>query len=202
MQSQRQQGEKSLIILPRQALAPDLKEEDLNREEKAEIIQTLQEKANKANIALVTDFRGLKVETMEELRGKLREKNIDFQVVKNTLAKIALKDSAHETITDHFKDCCAIAFGYDDPVVAAKVLTEFAKKNKTFQIRFGSYQGQVLDADKINELSQLPGREELIAKFLMTCNTVPTNFVALFSNLQRKLLYAMNGIKEQKENQG
>jgi len=171
----------------------------LNREEKAQIIETLHEKANKANVALVTDFRGLSVEKMEELRGKLRNENIDFQVVKNTLAKIALKDSPHEAMIDQFKDCCAIAFGYDDPVVAAKVLTEFAKKNKTFQIRFGSYEGQVLDVEKINSLSQLPGRDELIGKLLRTCNAVPTNFVGLFANLLRNFLYALNGIKEQKE---
>ncbi len=171
----------------------------MKREEKAQIIESLQEKARNANIALVTDFRGLNVEKMEELRGKLREENIDFQVVKNTLAKIALQDTSHEVITDYFKDCCAIAFGYDDPVVAAKVLTEFAKKNKTFQIRFGSYEGEVLDEEKINSLSQLPGRQELIAQLLSTFNAVPTNFVGLFSNLLRNFLYALNGIKEQKE---
>ena len=171
----------------------------MNREEKAQIIETLHEKANKANIALVTDFRGLDVEKMEELRGKLREQNIDFQVVKNTLAKIALKDSPHEVMTDQFKECCAVAFGYDDPVVAAKVLTEFAKKNKTFQIKFGSYEGEVLDEEKINNLSQLPGRDELIAQLLSTFNAVPSNFVGLFGNLLRNLLYALNGIKEQKE---
>ena len=70
---------------------------------------------------------------------------------------------------------------------------------KTFQIRFGSYEGEVLDEEKINSLSQLPGRQELIAQLLSTFNAVPTNFVGLFSNLLRNFLYALNGIKEQKE---
>lgn len=171
----------------------------MERKQKAEIIEQLHEKASQASIALVTDFRGLKVEEMEELRGKLREGNVEFQVVKNTLASIALQGSPHEVIKDEFKDCCAIAFGYDDPVVAAKILAEYAKANKKFELRFASYEGKLLDSQQITDLSRLPGREELLGQLLRTCNAVPTNFVGLFANLLRNMLYALNGIKEQKE---
>lgn len=170
----------------------------MNRAEKAEVIQKLQQEVNHASIALVTDFRGLKVEEMEELRGKLKEQNVSFQVVKNTLARLALQGSPHDVIKDELKDCCALALGYDDPVVAAKVLAEFAKANKKFELRFGSYEGQRLSAEDIVNLSKLPGREELLAQLLRACNAVPTNFVGLFANLLRNLLYALQGIHDKK----
>ncbi len=172
------------------------------RAEKAEIIEKLHERAKGATIAIVTNFKGMNVESMQNLRKKVKEQNIHFQVVKNTLARIALKDTPHEILRDHFKDCCAIAFGYDDPVVAAKVLVEYTKTEKNFEVRFGSYEGQFLDASKIEALSKLPGKNELLAQLLGLLNAPATNLVCLLSNLLRGLLYALNGIKEKKEKEG
>jgi large subunit ribosomal protein L10 len=171
----------------------------VNRTEKKQVIDQLNERVNQASIALVTDFRGLKVEEMETLRTRLRQEGVHYQVVKNTLAQLALEETPHAVIKDEFKDCCALALGYDDPVVAAKVLSKFAKENKKFSLRFASYAGKTLTAEDIEELSKLPGREELLAKMLGTMNAVPGNFVGLFGNLLRNMLYALNGIKEQKE---
>lgn len=174
-------------------------EVSVNRDEKAHVIEQLHEKACQAKIALVSDFRGLKVENMEELRNILREIGVDFHVVKNTLVRQALEESPHTIIKESFRDCCAVAFGYDDPIVAAKTLVDYAKKQQKFEIRFGSFEGQFLTAEQITDLSKLPNREELLAKFLQTCNAVPTNFVAVFANLLRNMLYALQGIKQQKE---
>jgi len=110
-----------------------------------------------------------------------------------------LDNSPHDKIKDNFRDCCAIAYGYDDPIVAAKTLVDFEKKNQRFELRFGSFEGQYLSPEQIKDLSRLPSREELLAKFLQTCNAVPTNFVGIFANLLRNMLYALQGIKEQKE---
>jgi len=98
------------------------------RAEKAELIKRIKEKAEKASIILVTDFKGLTVEEMETLRSMLREKGVEYQVVKNTLARIALKDTDFQVLADVLKENCAFAFGYDDPVVAAKVLRSIRKK--------------------------------------------------------------------------
>lgn len=171
----------------------------MNREEKAKIIQELREKADRATIAIVTDFKGLSVEEMTNLRSNLRQQNVDFKVVKNTLARIALEDSQHQVIKDKFKDCCAVAFGFDDPVVAAKVLVDFEKKSKKFKSRFASLEGKYLEGESLKALSELPGRDELLAKTLGTMNAVPTNFVCLFANLIRGILNVLNGVKEQKE---
>jgi large subunit ribosomal protein L10 len=172
----------------------------VNRSEKKQVIEQLNKRASEASIALVTDFRGLKVEELETLRSRLREEGVHYQVVKNTLARLALEHSPHEVIKDEFKDCCALALGYDDPVLAAKVLSKFAKENKKFFLRFGSFEGKMLSVEEIEALSKLPGREQLLAMLMGTMNAVPGNFVGLFANLLRNMLYALNGIKEQKEN--
>lgn len=171
----------------------------MNRTQKAEVVSTLQSKADGASIAIVTDFKGLTVEEMTELRKQLREAGVDYQVVKNTLARIAFEGGTHEVLKDGIKENCAVAFGYDDPVAAAKVLSEYGKKNKKFNIRFGSLEGKFLDENAMKDLSKLPSKPELLAKLLGTMNAVPTNFVCLFANLERKLLYALSAIKEQKE---
>lgn len=171
----------------------------MNRTEKAEVISALKSRADGASIAIVTDFKGLTVEDMTDLRRQLREAGVDYQVVKNTLARIALDGGTHEVLKDGIKENCAVAFGYDDPVAAAKVLSEYGKKNKKFQIRFGSLEGNFMDENAMKELSKLPSKPELLAKLLGTMNAVPTNFVCLFANLERKFLYALTAIKEQKE---
>lgn len=171
----------------------------MQRAQKAEIIEALKEKADRASIAVVTDFKGLKVEELTILRSKLRESGVDYQVVKNTLARIALTDGQHEVLKDSFKENCAVAFGYDDPVSCAKVLVDYAKGNKKFLLKSGSLQGTLIDAEGVKELSKLPSREELLAKALGTMNAVPTNFVSLMANVIRGMLNVLNGVKDQKE---
>ncbi|GAB6177868.1 50S ribosomal protein L10 [Desulfobaculum senezii] len=171
----------------------------MNRAQKAELISQLKAKADEASIAIVTDFKGLKVENMTELRAKLTEAGVSYKVVKNTLARIALDGGVHENLKDNLKENCAIAFGTEDPVAAAKVLSEFAKSNEKFIIKSGSLDGKPLDAAAIAELSKLPSKPELLGKLLGTMNAVPTNFVCLFANLQRNFLYALSAIKDQKE---
>lgn len=171
----------------------------MNRAQKAELIEMIKAKADDASIAIVTDFKGLTVEEMTELRVKLREADVAYKVVKNTLARIALDGGQHELLQDHLKENCAVAFGFDDPVAAAKVLSEYAKSNKKFSVKFGCLEGKPLDEAALTELSKLPSKPELLGKLLGTMNAVPTNFVCLFANLQRKFLYALTAIKDQKD---
>ncbi|THB65328.1 MAG: 50S ribosomal protein L10 [Desulfovibrio sp.] len=170
----------------------------MNREEKAAVIEGLKAKADAAQIAVVTDFKGLKVEDMTELRVKLREQDVEYAVVKNTLARIAFTDGQHEVIADKLKECCAVALG-NDPVAAAKALVDFAKSNKKFSVRFGSLEGKFLEEKELENLSKLPSKEELLAKALGTMNAVPTNFVSLLANVPRGLLNVLTAIKDQKE---
>jgi large subunit ribosomal protein L10 len=171
----------------------------VNRAEKAKIIEGLKEKADKASIAIVTDFQGLKVAELTPLRVKLHEAGCDYQVVKNTLARKAFSDGQHNVLNEHLKYNCAVAFGYDDPVVAAKVLVEFAKKNDKFSVRFGSLEGKFLEEASIKALSELPGREQLLGSLLGTMNAVPQNFVSLFANVVRGMVNVLTALKDKKE---
>lgn len=171
----------------------------MNRAQKSEIITQMKERVDSAGIAVVTGFKGLNVKEMTELRKRLREAGVHYQVVKNTLADLAFDGGRHHVLKDHFEDCCAVAFGFDDPVATAKALGDFAKTNKKFEIRFGSLEGSFLERDALKALAGLPGRPELLSTLLGAMNAVPTNFVCLFANLQRKFLYALSAIKEQKE---
>jgi len=171
----------------------------VQRAQKAEIIEKLRAKADRAGIAVVTDFRGMTVEELTELRVKLRNAGVDYQVVKNTLARIAVKDGVHDILKDQLTENNAVAFGYDDPVVVAKVLVDYAKNSKKFAVKHASLGGKLIDADGVVELSKLPTKPELLARALGTMNAVPTNFVSLFANVIRGMLYALTAIKDKKE---
>lgn len=171
----------------------------MQRAQKNEIIEKLRAKADRAGIAVVTDFRGMTVEELTELRVKLRAAGIDYQVVKNTLARLAVKGGVHDALKDQLIENNAVAFGYDDPVTAAKVLVEYAKTSKKFAVKLASLSGKIIDAEGVTELSKLPSKPELLARTLGTMNAVPTNFVSLFANVVRGMLYALSAIKEKKE---
>ena len=171
----------------------------MQRAQKSEIVEKLRLKAERASIAVVTDFKGLRVEELTDLRVKLRAGGVDYQVVKNTLARRAVSDGRHDALKERFKENCAIAFGYDDPVAAAKILVDYSKVNKKFFVRFASLEGKYIDEQGIKDLSSLPGKPELLAKMLGTMNAVPTNFVSVLANVIRGVMNVLNAVKEQKE---
>lgn len=170
----------------------------MNRSGKAAIIEAVKARADKASFAVITDFKGMTVEELTNLRVSLRNAGGEYLVVKNTLARIALTDGTHDAIKDKFHDNCGVAFGFDDPVAVAKALSDFAKQSKLFELRCASLDGKAMDAAQIDALAKLPGREQLLGQLLGTMNAVPTNFVSLFANMVRGLLYALKGIEEQK----
>ena len=170
----------------------------MNRSGKAVIIEAVKARADKASFAVITDFKGMTVEELTNLRVSLRNAGGEYLVVKNTLARIALTDGTHDAIKDKFHDNCGVAFGFDDPVAVAKALSDFAKQSKLFELRCASLDGKAMDAAQIDALAKLPGREQLLGQLLGTMNAVPTNFVSLFANMVRGLLYALKGIEDQK----
>lgn len=177
---------------------PQREEIHVNRSEKAAAITQIKAKADSASIAVVTDFKGMSVEELTRFRVKLRENGGECLVVKNTLARIAFTDGAHDSIKGLFKDSCAVALGFGDPVAVAKAVSEFSKTSKIFSVRHGSLEGKALNAAQIDALAALPSRPELLARTLGTMNAVPTNFVSLFANMIRPLLYALKAIEEKK----
>ena len=120
---------------------------------KVETVQKLKEKFSKAKILVLTDFRGLTVEEISELRRELRKKNVEYRVVKNLLAKRALRENKQNPMEELFVGPTAIAFGYDDPVEPVKVLIEFQKKQEKLQLKGGMMGKELLDLKKLQEIA-------------------------------------------------
>jgi len=168
-------------------------------DEKKKIVEELHERLAKSKVVIVTDYKGLNVETMTELRRKLREAQIDYQVVKNTLLIRAAEETGVALIQDQLKGPSAIALSFDDPVAPAKVLMEFSKKNDKLEIKAGVMEDRVLDLDSIKALAALPSREALLSQLLSAMIGVPTGLVRVLNGIPQKLMYALLAIKDQKE---
>ncbi len=168
-------------------------------EAKQQITEDLHDRFARSAIIVLTDYKGLDVTTINDLRRKLRESDIEYQVVKNTLLVRAAENTDIALIKDHFKGPSAVAISYDDPVAPAKVLTQFAKDNKKLEIKVGVLNGKVLDVQAIKALATLPSREVMLAHVLSTLNAVPTSFVRVMAEIPRSLLNVLTAIKDQKE---
>ena len=167
--------------------------------QKQQIAEDLRSRFSKAAIVVVTDYKGLDVAAMNALRRKLREENIEFQVVKNTLLARAAKETDVDVIRDFFKGPSAVALSYDDPVAPAKVLTQFAQENEHLEIKVGVMNGKLLDAVQIKALAKLPSREVLLSQLLSALNAVPTSFVRTIAEIPRQLLNVLTALRDQKE---
>jgi large subunit ribosomal protein L10 len=171
----------------------------LRIEEKQQIAEDLRDRLSKSAIIILTDYKGLDVAAMNDLRRRLRAEGIEYQVVKNTLLIRAAEDNDIALIKDYFKGPSAIALSYDDPIAPAKVLSEFAKGNKKLEIKAGVMNGQVLDANAIKALAKLPSREVLLGQFLSALNAIPTSFVRTLAEIPRSFVGVLAAIRDQKE---
>jgi large subunit ribosomal protein L10 len=171
----------------------------LRLEEKQRIAEDLRDRFSKSAIIVLTDYKGLDVAAINDLRRKLRAESVEYQVVKNTLLVRAAEDTDVALIEDFFKGPSAIALSYDDPIAPAKVLTQFAKDNEKLEVKVGLLNGKVLDAGAIKALAGLPSREVLLGQILSAFNEVPTSFVRTIAEIPRSLLNVLTAIKDQKE---
>ena len=174
----------------------------MNRADKQVQIDELTAKFSDAQAAYLTDYRGLDVEKITALRSRLREKDTEFKVVKNTLARIAAKATGNEVLVDYLKGPSALALVYGDPAAAAKVLVEFAKEENTLEVLGGVLSGGYLDSDSLKQLAELPSKDVMRAMLLGTMNAVPGGFVNVLSAVTRSAVQVLNAIKEKKEADG
>lgn len=171
----------------------------MRKDDKIRIAQELNERFNKSTVVIVTDYKGLDVEAINQLRRKLREADVEYKVAKNSLLKRASEDTDVALIKDSFKGPSAIALSYDDPVAPAKVLTDFAKENEKLEIKIGVMDGKVIDLAAIGALSSLPSREQLLSQVLSAMNAVPSSLVQALADVPRRLVNVLNAVKDQKE---
>ena len=171
----------------------------MNLEDKKKIVQDLSERFSKAAVVIVTDYKGLDVAAINDLRRRLRKEEIEYQVVKNSLMIRASQETDVALIKETFKGPSAVAMSYSDPIAPAKVLTEFAKDHDVFAIKVGVMDGKILELNQIKALAALPSREVLLGIFVSVLNNVPTGFVRVIAEIPRSLLNVLQAIKDQKE---
>ena len=168
-------------------------------DEKKEIVKDLHEKFARSKVVIITDYKGLDVSTINDLRRRLRAHEIEYKVVKNSLLVRAAEETDVALIKDRFKGPSAVALSYDDPIAPAKVLTKFLDEYSQLEIKSGVMDGKVLDLAAIKKISTLPSREELLGQFLSAANGVATSFVRVLNAMPVQLLNVLQAIKEQKE---
>ena len=171
----------------------------MNKQSKEALVAEFAEKLKQAKAAFLADYRGLDVEQANDLRNKLREVGVEYRVVKNTLLRLAARDTDAACFEEHLNGPTAIALVDADPVAPAKALVEFAKKHQVFELKAGMLDGKLLDASAIKALSDLPSREELLAKMLGSMSAPATNFVGVLAAVPRSFVQVLAAIKDQKE---
>jgi len=174
----------------------------LTRKEKAEVIRELNEKFKKAAGVIVLDFKGIKSGDLIEIRKKFRLSGIEYRVVKNTLAKIALKGTGIERISDLLVNNNGLAITYDDVVSMAKTVlaTVKDKDRDKMTVKGGMIAGgDLLDAKGIKMLSEMPGKDEVRAMFLSLLTQVPRQLLYVMNAAQRDLLNVLNARKQNLE---
>jgi large subunit ribosomal protein L10 len=138
----------------------------VRKEKKAETVDWLEEKLRRANIVIATDYRGLSVSEMSELRQKLREQGIEYRVVKNTLASFAATAAEKPDLSELLQGPVALAFGYADVTQAAKTLLDYQDSSETsLSIKGGMLAEKLVMAEEVSVLAKLPSRNELVARF-------------------------------------
>jgi large subunit ribosomal protein L10 len=171
----------------------------VRKQQKAEIVQAIQEKVAKSQIGILTDFKGLKVEDMTRLRRQLQESDAELTVVKNTLLRLAgADDSPLAPLISHATGPNALTLGYADPVTVAKVLIKFAHEKPQLVIKAGALGGRALSLKDLEALSKLPAREVLLGQLLGVLQGVPRGLVTVLAGVVRNLLNVLVALKDQK----
>ncbi len=171
----------------------------MKRDQKSAIVSELNESFNRAKFAVVTDYCGLTVSELQQIRSELRNCDSEIRIAKNTLLRRAVTETESEVLIEDFTGTTAVVMAYEDPVAPAKALAKFAEDHEKFTIRSAALEGEKLGVDDLIALSKLPSKEVLLGQFLSVLNSVPTGLVQVLSGVPRTFLYGLQALKDQKE---
>ena len=167
---------------------------------KQQTIDELNDVFTRAKSALLAHYHGITAENMTALRAHMRERSVDFRVIKNTLAQKAAKNTPLEVLEKEFTGPVSLLVSFDDAVAPAKALSDYAKSGaeKTPDVVAGVVEGKQVTPEEVKALANLPSKEVMISQMLSVMNGPTTNFVGVFSALLRKLVGTLDAIKDKK----
>lgn len=175
----------------------------LTRKQKEELVKDLAEKFSKSTSVVFSDYTGLTVSDLRDLRKELNKEKGEYAIVKNTLIKLALdksglfaQASSKNLIKEKFTGPAAVGLGYGDETFIARTLYNFAKSHLQLKFKCGIVEGKLLQKEEIEELAKLPTKQELLAKVVGSIKAPISGFVNVLSGNFRSLLNVLNGIKE------
>jgi large subunit ribosomal protein L10 len=171
----------------------------MNQEEKNVVIGELAERFGRAPLVALSQYRGLTVAQMTELRGELRKVDGELLVAKNTLTWRAVMETPNKVIEPLLSGPTVFAFGYGDPVAFAKVIDGYAGKNDAFEVKGAVMGGVLLDKKQLSKLATMPGRDELRAKLLALMMTPATQLVRVLSAPGQQLATVLDARRRQLE---
>ena len=171
----------------------------VTKADKEQELQELTAAFNASDTAILVDYKGLNVPAVTELRRQIRGAKAEYKVVKNTLARRALAGGRYESLAEHLSGPNAFALAREDVVVAAKILTEFARDRDRPQIRAGAIEGRVVSIDEIRRIAELPPRPQLLAQVVGTMRAPVAGLAFALGGLLSKFVRTVDALREQKQ---
>lgn len=172
----------------------------LNKEEKKNVVSELLEEFKKSTGVVLTDYQGLDVKSINQLRNNLREKGIRYKVFKNTLIKRATHEVGLEDFSKDLTGCTAIAFSENEPILTVKLLHQFSQENKEiFTLKKALVDGQIYFGDQLERIANLPAKEELLSKLIGNIKSPVTSFVFTIKAPITGLVNVIDQIRKSKE---
>jgi len=169
------------------------------KQNKMGAVESLAEKFQRAKSVVLTDFRGLTVGDITILRSDLRREKVEYRVVKNRLARIALQKAGCDSLDELLIGPTAIAFGYHDPVPAARIIFDFTQKYEKLKLKGGLLEGKRIDLPTIEKLSKLPSKDQLLGKLMGSLQSPTMKFVFSLRQVGTSLVCALKALAEQKK---
>ena len=158
-------------------------------EAKARAIDEIAQKLRDSKVAIFTNYRGLTVKDMADLRGRMRPAKVDYQVVKNTLTRFAAQKAEIDVdLSSVLEGPTAIVFGYDDVVQAAKAINDYARTSRVLEIKAGLLENRLLSVAEITSLATLPAKPQLQAQMLGTLTAPIQNLLSVLNGTSRNLM--------------
>lgn len=171
----------------------------MDRNTKRERVDQLKKDLQEVNSVFLCNFKGLSVEKDTQLRRNMRESGANYEVIKNTLLKLAFADTDFAQVNEQLVGNTALAYNQEDVVGLAKVIRDFGKENPAFEFKAGVVDGKVIQLEQLQALADLPPKEVLVSKLMFMMNYPVQGLVNSLSGIVRNLAVVLDQIQKQKE---